>query len=551
MTPRRVCTLSFLLFVLSVSAACSLDRSAGTDASPSPARAAILPGRGGAGPTAEPVVYDPVVEVDLVHESGQIDRYYPGDLVTPEGTNTPAPTDAPAATETVIPTWTPTASYTPTATTTPTATSTPTATVTSKPTATPTTKSSKTPVPSTTPSGTPPPEATPTAEDARTPTNTPLPTATPTFTPTPGLGACVFIVTAIEGLNVRATPGGTRLGAVPYESRLAVDAYALSGGVQWYRIYWQPEVDGFVHSGFVVQQAGTDCTGLEDVTADVVEEPFYAGFHTLSASDTGAILAPKYVGKFNLIKCLDGGAFFCQAAKAANPNILTIYRSYKHDCPPPWVFSTPETWWDMIEGDIPLGFDAIEFQNECSPPIEYSELWADFNIEMVKIINRERGAAALTYSSGPGNPDLPFYPSMVKVVNFLKTSYAPNGIQNGIATHQSADAPAWIDLTTDNPYGSWINNEWVSDREIVFCRYMKQYGTSCDGLFFLVTESGVDDGYSGSKDVFSCEEKAAMYQYTILRKKEIGVVDGFAWWNAGAAGSWSSVVPCLDEMLLG
>jgi hypothetical protein len=394
----------------------------------------------------------------------------------------------------------------------------------------------------------------PTPEDARTPTytplptNTPKPTKTPTITPTPQLGACAYKVNT-AALNVRATPGGTVLGLVHQNDTLAVDAYALLDGVKWYRIYWLPEQNGFVHSSYVVQVEQTDCSQLKDVT-EPVKTVYYSGFHTLAAHDTGILLSAPYVYRYNLIKCLDNGFSLCQQAKAINPNILTIYRSYQHDCVPTHLLGSPEIWWDMIEGDLPMGADYYEVQNECSPPVEYSAQWTQFQIEMAKIVDRERnGAGLLAYSSGPGNPDIPFWDDMRLYLEWTKTHFTSAGRQHGIATHQSGNAPADV-VIPSGTYTSWINSLWIANRELVFCAYLNEkYAFSCDNIFWIVSENGVTDGYSGTKDTFTCGEKAKIYHETDRVWIRDGIIDGKAWWNCGEVGQWSSDCSCVPIML--
>lgn len=392
-------------------------------------------------------------------------------------------------------------------------------------------------------------DATPTRESTPSPTTTPAPTAIPK----------VCELRATTTIRIRFSP----------TTSAAITGFWQQGETRAFDAFWQPDESGYLwghHAGgwsavyywpgFEWLIAGTAEAGLcRDVEGwpwnlappEPIARPFLDGFHSLAGEGAGVLLAPDVVSRYKLLKCLDGGFALCEQAKAANPEMLTIYRTFQHDCPPLWVYTSPESWWSMIAPSLPSGADYYEIQNECDPPIEYVALWAEFSIQMALIIERERGAALLAFSSGPGNPDFPYWRAMWAYVDWTQShGPAPNGLYHGIATHSSAYAPASVILEP----GSWINNPYIAGREKIVCDLAtaNNYGVSCAGLTWILTEAGVTDGYQGNKQLFSCEQKAAAYKETARRKQADGVT-GFTWWSVGLIGRWTSDHDCVRQMV--
>jgi hypothetical protein len=430
------------------------------------------------------------------------------------------------------------------------ATPTPDPTQTAVPQATATVTPTLTPIPTNTPrpTVTPTPQPTFTATPTQAPILTPTPQSTvqpPTPLPTlPAPDEVCYGTVKADGLRFRDSPvTGTVIGSWSLNERVRILAVLYNGADEWAQIrgandrigwsaaYYQGQV-------YIAYDNSPECLAVR------FPETFLDGFHVLDGGGRDSVLA--YPGKFRLIKCLNGSFQTCAALKALDPTVKTIYRTYLHDCPPAWVYTSPQAWWDMIQAELPRGSDWIEIENECAPPPELFPLWAEFSIQMAQIVEQERGAAILAFSFAPGHPDIHEWRALWPYLEWSKTRIAPNGRQHGVALHSSAFAPSDVALLP----GSWINNPFLAGREEIFCNYARDnYGYSCDGVVFIETEMGFLDGYSGNKQIFSCHDQALIYRETIRRKVEIGIVDGFTLWNIGKIGIWSSVHECLREML--
>ena len=162
-------------------------------------------------PTASPGATDEETTVD----PGQGD----GERVEEGGEETAEPEAAPAPSTATAPTAEPAATATPEPTATPAPTATPEPTATPAPTATPMPEPTATPLPL--------PAATP----------IPQPTATPTPDPVQAVESAWLYVDSLEGLLLRADPGGSVLRALAHRAQVfATGTIAEWGGREWMQI---------------------------------------------------------------------------------------------------------------------------------------------------------------------------------------------------------------------------------------------------------------------------------------------------------------------------
>lgn len=437
-------------------------------------------------------------------------------------TVTPPPTDAPHPTNTPIPTTV--------ATSAPVATSTPLygTDVPQPPTWTP----SSTPTPM-------PPVLSPTLDT--------IPSATPGSSATPFIPAeSVCMAGTATNLNVRSGPGTSYsiVGKLTPGDRVTIVSLKI---VREFYEEWGQLSNGT----WIALWYGGNQLAFLDNSAPCWELPgassVKAGPHILGGNGAGIVLQAP--GDIQIAKCLNFSWDYCRQLKAANPNIFLVARTLTvdggmFDCPEPWQYSNadPGVWWARVRPYLPDGFDAYEIQNECAPPPQGWDVWAQWNIKLAQLVERDLHAPMLAYSFPPGNPDFPEWSSVVPYLKWVAAHPLSDGRYHGIATHAAAFA-TWTSL--DAP---WVSSIWIAGRHRLACAAMKaSKGFDCTtwpGLW-IITELGISDGYGGGKrSGFTCEQLADAYQETKRQLSLDSYIFGFNWWNLGKLSIWTSDDAC-------
>lgn len=80
------------------------------------------------------------------------------------------------------------------------------------------------------------------------------------------------VVTTIASVNIRESPGGVLVETIPSGYYLAIEGLAEYIGTDkrfagiWYKFY-----DAWIHSDFVAQVIGKECSGLDRITVNAVQ----------------------------------------------------------------------------------------------------------------------------------------------------------------------------------------------------------------------------------------------------------------------------------------
>lgn len=375
-----------------------------------------------------------------------------------------------------------------------------------------------------------------------TPTNTPgwapTPTQETTPLPTPGPADCLMRVKAdaLPWLNIRETPGGTIIGRAYPGDYLKPEGKTTYNGVVWLLVYGDEDRSGFVHSGYVEPVEGYDCSGY--VVRDV-----RAGPHVLMGE--GASVVEQYAAGISAAKCLPGSYQICQHLKEANPDIWIIARPFTDHIATQYHFN-PLLAWDAVSGAVPAGFDALELENESTPPDDRIDAWVQFSIGLAQLVAHDTGMQYLAFSFGPGNPPYELWPRLLPYLEWVSANPLPDGRYHGIAIHAAPYA------TFTRPDMPWVNAPHLAGR-IYLARDVLLANTGFDlatwpGLL-TVTEIGLADGYSGDWDAtYTCAEAADAYQTTADTYQSRGYPQVEIWWSFGAIGMWHSDAACAGVM---
>lgn len=374
------------------------------------------------------------------------------------------------------------------------------------------------------------------------PPTLPPPTPGPTPTPEPTT-ECVARNNLTVNINVRESystgshvvralePGQTMdIGLIYDKSASETWAYVADNGEYGWIALW--------YYGPIADKEG-NCSHVEVVTEPPFE-PVLVGVHVLPGEGAGNVLNHDVA----LVKCLNGTEYICGQA-----GTFTIYRTLitdfgMIDCPEPWMYSDPSVWWYGIRDHLPPGYDAYEIQNECGPPPQGYEHWAEWSIELALRVEAEKGGILLAFSFAAGNPDYLYWEELAEYLQWVDRHGQETGIWHGVALHQAVYAP-W-----SRPDMPWVNNEHLAGRhlrirELLLDRVDIQ---NWPGLIIL-TEAGLSDGYSGNwRADYTCEEAASALAYSAKRYEDEGIIDGIAWWNIGQISIWTSDHHCLRFM---
>lgn len=265
----------------------------------------------------------------------------------------------------------------------------------------------------------------------------------------------------------------------------------------------------------------------------------------------GAGTALTYSRSVASMKCLNGSYAICLEAKRQNPELIIVARTLHTDygaldCPQDWNYGSPATWWAAIKNYLPDGFDAYEIQNECGPPPQGYAYWAQWNIAIARLVQRDKGGILLAFAFAAGNPDYPHWLDLIEYFRWVAQNPLPDGRYHGLALHAAANA-SWN--RSDSP---WINNPHLTaDRYFLFVRDVMLANTGFDLSRWpgtvAFTEIGLHDGYSGNWGaVYSCAEIADAYKTTAAKLQSRAVMQ---WWNIGQVSRWTSSHECLPQMI--
>lgn len=374
----------------------------------------------------------------------------------------------------------------------------------------------------------------------------PTPTPTPTETPT----SCLITAPAAPNyINVRVLPqtGAAIIGQfTDRAATIPVGRYMDASKLTWYRVWWFPKAQYAWVARVSTMTVQGNCDALPVEAPFEVSPAIMRGTHNLMGDGVQAVFA--YAGKMEVAKCLTGSFDICLELKRRNPNIYLIARSLHTDygmidCPQDWNWGDPGAWWVHVRDHLPNGFDAYEIQNECGPPPQGYGHWAQWSIEIAKMVERDKGGILLAFSFAAGNPDYPFWRELAPYIQWVDQHGRATGVWHGIALHQSLYAP-WS--RSDMP---WLNNLHVAGRHMLIRDLLIQHAgvdiANWKGVI-LITEGGLSDGYSGNwKAPYTCQELAQAFTESARRWKEQGVVDGITLWNVGKISIWTSDHLCL------
>lgn len=387
------------------------------------------------------------------------------------------------------------------------------------------------------------------------------PTPAPTYTPippypTPSPEECVAVNRTGTSINIRPswTTAQARIGVMPLGARYLVGhIYAIDNSNRWAYVTWGEGETGWIaleYRGVPIASLSGDCGTVPQGTprVDAIPED---GPHILVKANSGAIL--PYANSFSTLKCLNGTEEICLAAKAANPALVTVYRTLNttdgmRDCPNLVEWDNPDIWYARIRPFWPAGFDYYEVINECGMPGDDYAKMARFHIRMAALAAQD-GKAILAFSFAAGNPEVTDWLALYDYVAWATDNPLPDGRYHGLAWHNAMYMPASVPLLS----GKWLSNPWVAGRDIMIETLLqKALGkgfTQFPGPVYI-TEWGADDGYSGDwadSGRYTCEQIAAGYAHTLdMWDRYHPWITGGHFWNIGGQGTkWTNRTNCL------
>jgi hypothetical protein len=416
-----------------------------------------------------------------------------------------------------------------------------------------------------------------TATAVPTASNTPRPTATPALTPTatpaitpeatelspvtatvvPPDTSCYAGVISASGLNVRADHVITaaRLGTLAQAARVPVtQIHIVKAEGDPKREEWGQITYNGATAWIALWYNGEELARLDDnafcwsVPLEYEEQLLpstpvvRAGPHILMGEGGSAVL--PYAAHISAAKCLPGAYQICLTLKSANPDIVIIARPLTDDIALNYHYD-PLLAWDAVKGTVPAGFDALELENEYTPPDTEWPQWVQFSIGLAHLVQRDTGMQYLAFSFRPGAPAYEKYPLLLPYLNWVATHRLPDGRYHGIAIHAAPYA------TFNRPDMPWVNSLHVASR-IYLARGVLLANTGFDlatwpGLI-AVTEVGLSNGYSGNWDApYTCQEAADAFRTTQATYQAHGYPQIEIWWNFGQLG-WHSDDACAGAM---
>lgn len=361
---------------------------------------------------------------------------------------------------------------------------------------------------------------------------TPYPTDTPGPTEEPPVNyGCAGTVTVNGNLNLRKTPNGTIIGTLADGTRVWVlNIQYDANDNEWAEIRASADIHGWVAHYY----AGVEYIDLDD-TPECQEmrwpDPFdwggvRKGFHIIQGPRAGDPSAMPFA--WGLLKCTTGSEDVCLRAKAANPDLVIIFRQIIQDCPTEWQWEHPSAFYSVTRSYMPDRFDYYEIVNECF--YDNWEVIDDFWVEITRMAHAD-GKKILAYSYYPSNPPLDAWQYLCDSLEVV----------DGIALHESAYWPEDIPIP-DN--GLWLSNPWIAG----YHNYMHEAileGCNIDIKRYhgpiVITELGTTNGY----DDLTCEELQIAWDEEGNHLSDI--IDGWAMWNVGNLG-WQDISDCLQEL---
>lgn len=420
-----------------------------------------------------------------------------------------------------------------------------------------------------------PAELTPSAAPDTPPPSSPLPpTLTPTIPPTPTPdtpGACLATVATTVNLRVRSAPraDASVVGALDPGSRVTVTAVEFVDVTplridEWAAIT-RVGLSGWAAARFNNQDylVYDNSLGCLSVRFPEPEARMWDGPQLLAGEGGSVVqnyLVVEGTQRYDACKSTDDIHQVCQALKDRATQLGLPFewtcRTYRFDRPDrPY---NAEDHWRKIAPALPLNCDYYEIENEHAPEPQDYEEWINFSQDMARIIERERGAALLAFSFGPGIPDYPLWESLKRFIEWAEArGPAPNGKWHGIALHAAAY------ITTPIPGMDWLNSvHHTPDRVLKLARDVVLANTGYDlratRIAWRWTELGGSDGYGGDPSWtynWNCREVADMYQTTnaILENYAAawGMNLGFHFWSFGQIGRWTSHHNCSERIWTG
>jgi hypothetical protein len=342
------------------------------------------------------------------------------------------------------------------------------------------------------------------------------PTATATAVPAPTSDGKCWGRVADGPLRVRSGPSlnASILGSVAKGQVLALEAAEQDAqGNGWYRIWWLPDVDGYVWANLITPGEGADCSQIPGPRL---------GLHLTMIVNEGAI-APLFL-RLGTLKATSLNGQLLADAKAANPRIVTIYRStHVPDCPPDGMDAA--RWLDQVSRDWTPGADYYEFVNEC----DFSTArWIDLSIDAMRWAERQ-GVCLLLFSFAVGHPEIAQWQQLTPVLDYALGHPCQSGRLFGIALHAYTA-------------GSTLDDPWLFSRfRLLYAAIPTQYRA----LPLYLTEVGDDPQTVGPVDC----GRWLVFAREVERSLAGSIVDGYALWSVGAGTGWVDASPCLGAWL--
>jgi hypothetical protein len=430
------------------------------------------------------------------------------------------------------------------------------------------------------PTNTPSPTVTntPTATSTPTPTDTPVvtdepPTPTqevtelpPTLTMTPVPKLCA-LKNNNAVTNIRSGPG-TSYGILAkwnYGEEGMFTEFTVGESYLWGHLDRGWVVVRSGNSWWVYGTEGTDLcaevpgwpAGLDPppvIVANPLTGSTRAGIHFAWFSDhTKAAQTAPYIG---VVKCLTLSGSMCTTVEQANPDVVTVFRDVRSECPTrEQIYTDPDGYYDRLNllwAEHP-NYDYYEIQNECSGlhgQTDFATL-AQFNIRVAERAATD-GKCILALSSYPGSPELDEFIQLVPYFKWIDEHPCGEWIKgvpkyHGLATHATGYCPF---PTPQYPWVGWV---WVAGRHTLFAESVAQvtgYQIKNKNWPWLVTELGFTYGQDEDENAFTTEELRACISETTEVLTEQGIINGYAVWNVGKLGQWLDYVNYLPDIFI-
>jgi len=295
-----------------------------------------------------------------------------------------------------------------------------------------------------------------------------------------------------------------------------------------------------------------------EVPPPITPSPFdgdtLAGLHFNWFSDhTKAAQTAPYIG---VVKCLTLSGSMCTTVEQANPDVVTVFRDVRSECPTrEQIYTDPDGYYDRLNllwAEHP-NYDYYEIQNECSGlhgQTDFATL-AQFNIRVAERAATD-GKCILALSSYPGSPELDEFIQLVPYFKWIDEHPCGEWIKgvpkyHGLATHATGYCPF---PTPQYPWVGWV---WVAGRHTLFAESVAQvtgYQIKDKNWPWLITELGFTYGQDEDENAFTTEELRACISETTEVLTEQGIINGYMVWNVGKLGTWLDYVNYLPDIFI-